>query len=72
MGQRRRTDRSREALGAAEVRGSASAVGGGAHLFVVGPEQADELKDYERLAETSEAFVYVAMTRVMVRRLARS
>ena len=29
-------------------------------------------KDYERLAETSEAFVYVAMTRLMVRRLARS
>jgi transposase len=29
-------------------------------------------KDYERLAESSEAFVYVAMTRVMVRRLARS
>ena len=29
-------------------------------------------KDYERLAETSEAFVYVAITRVMVRRLARS
>jgi putative transposase len=29
-------------------------------------------KDYERLIETSEAFVYVAMTRVMVRRLARS
>ena len=29
-------------------------------------------KDYERLAETSEAFVYVAMRRLMVRRLARS
>jgi transposase len=29
-------------------------------------------KDYERLAERSEAFVYVAMTRLMVRRLARS
>jgi putative transposase len=29
-------------------------------------------KDYERLAETSEAFVYVAMTRLMLRRLARS
>ena len=28
-------------------------------------------KDYKRLAETSEAFVYVAMTRLMVRRLAR-
>jgi putative transposase len=27
-------------------------------------------KDYERLAETSEAFIYVAMTRLMVRRLA--
>jgi putative transposase len=29
-------------------------------------------KDYERLAETSEAFVYVAMTRLMTRRLARA
>jgi transposase len=29
-------------------------------------------KDYERLAETSEAFVYVAMTRLMVRCLARA
>ena len=29
-------------------------------------------KDYERLAERSEAFIYVAMTRLMVRRLARA
>ena len=29
-------------------------------------------KDYERLPQSSEAFVYVAMTRLMVRRLARS
>ena len=29
-------------------------------------------KDYERLAETSEAFVYVAMIRLMLRRLARA
>jgi transposase len=28
-------------------------------------------KDYERLPESSEAFIYVAMTRLMVRRLAR-
>jgi putative transposase len=28
-------------------------------------------KDYERLSETSEAFIYVAMSRLMVRRLAR-
>ncbi len=29
-------------------------------------------KDYERLPETGEAFIYVAMSRLMVRRLARS
>jgi putative transposase len=29
-------------------------------------------KDYERLAATSEAFVYAAMSRLMVRRLARA
>jgi putative transposase len=29
-------------------------------------------KDYERLVATSEAFIYVAMTRLMVRRLARA
>ena len=29
-------------------------------------------KDYERLTATSEAFIYVGMTRLMVRRLARA
>lgn len=29
-------------------------------------------KDYERLPETGEAFMYVAMSRLMARRLARS
>ena len=29
-------------------------------------------KDYEKLPATSEAFVYVAMSRLMVKRLARS
>jgi hypothetical protein len=29
-------------------------------------------KDYERLPQSSEAFVYVAMSRLMVRRLARA
>ena len=29
-------------------------------------------KDYERLCATTEAFIYVAMTRLMVRRLARA
>jgi transposase len=29
-------------------------------------------KDYERLTETSESFIYVAMNRLMARRLGRS
>ena len=29
-------------------------------------------KDYERMPESSEAFIYVAMSRLMVKRLARS
>ena len=29
-------------------------------------------KDYERLTETSEAFIYVAMSRLMLKRLAHS
>ena len=29
-------------------------------------------KDYERLPESSEAFIYVAMSRLMARRMARS
>jgi putative transposase len=29
-------------------------------------------KDYERLTATAEAFIYAAMTRLMVRRLARA
>ncbi len=29
-------------------------------------------KDYERLPETGEAFIYAAMTRLIIKRLARS
>jgi putative transposase len=39
---------------------------------MVGPEQRRLSKDYERLPESGEAFIYVAMSRLMVRRLARS
>jgi hypothetical protein len=34
------------------------------------PQQEDE-KDYERLCASAEAFVYAAMTRLMMRRLTR-
>ena len=34
------------------------------------PEPQAELRDYEKLIATSEAFVYAAMTRLMARRLA--
>ena len=64
--------RSREALRAAEVRRSASAMGGRAYPFSWLGQNRRMSKDYERLAATSETFVYVAMSRLMVRRLARA
>ncbi len=48
----------------------AEEVGSGVHIFLVGPEPQDELRDYERLPGTSEALIYVGMRRLMVRRLA--
>jgi hypothetical protein len=39
---------------------------------VVGTEQEDEPMYYERLPESSEAFIYAAMSRLMAGRLARS
>ena len=71
MGQGGQEDRLAEADAAAGVGGSASALGGGAHLLLVGGQQEAELRDYERLCASEEAFVYAAMIRLMVRRLAR-
>ena len=65
------SDRLGKTRDAARVRGFASPMGGEAHLLLVGPEQEDELRDYERLCGSAEAFVYAAMIRLMVRRLAR-
>jgi hypothetical protein len=39
---------------------------------MVGTEQEDEPMDYERLPESSEAFIYAAMSGPMARRSARS
>jgi hypothetical protein len=62
-------DRSGGALfGARKGRGCASPVGGRADLFLAGQNRRMR-KDYERLAATSETFVYVAMSRLAVRRL---
>ena len=44
----------------------------GADLLLALSEQEAELRDYERLPESGEAFIYVAMSRLMARRLARA
>ncbi len=49
----------------------AEGVGGGAHFSWLGQSRRLS-KDYERLPESGEAFIHVAMSRLMVRRLARS
>ena len=72
MGQGGQEGRLAKADAAARVRGFAEEVAGGEDLLVAGPEQEDEPMDYERLCATWEAFVYAAMTRLMVRRLARA
>ena len=50
----------------------AAALGCGAYLFLAFSEQEDEQRLRERLPESGEAFIYAAMRRLMVRRLARS
>jgi hypothetical protein len=48
-----------------------SSMDSGEDLLVVGTQQEDELRDYERLCASAEALVYAAMIRLMTRRLAR-
>jgi hypothetical protein len=64
--------RSGEAVAAARLPGPTSQVGGCTHLLLDRPQPQDELRDYDRLTETSDAFIYVAMSCLMVKRLARS
>ena len=52
--------------------GSSEEVGGGAHLLAWICHNRRMAKDYERLCATGEVFVYAAMRRLMVRRLARA
>jgi hypothetical protein len=50
----------------------AKATDRGAYLFMDRAEQEDELRDYEKLCETSEAFILVAMSRLRTKRLAHA
>ena len=53
------------------LHGVTEALGDRAHDRVDLAQPEDELRDYEFLAQTTEALVYVAMIRLMVRRLAK-
>jgi putative transposase len=70
-GKRRRGGGLAEAHATTRIRRAAAAVGRRANLLLDRPENRRMSKDYERLTATSETFIYVAMTRMMVRRLAR-
>jgi transposase len=56
---------------AARVRGLTPQVGGGEDLLSWLGQNRRMSKDYERLCASAEAFIYAAMIRLMVRRLAR-
>ena len=74
----RRVDQGRPGGGLAEAHaaprlpGYTSPLGSGADVFMDRSEQEDEQGLREAVPQTSEAFIYVAMSRLMVRRLARS
>jgi len=61
-----------ETVAAARIPGLTSSLGSGKDVLSWIDHNRRMSKDYERLTETSEAFIYVAMTRLMVRRLART
>ncbi len=72
VGERGRVDGPQEAAASGGPQGILAAeVGGREDLFLVGAEPKDEQRLRARLPESAEAFVYVAMSRLMVRRLAR-
>jgi hypothetical protein len=60
-----------EAASTSRLRDSAETLGRGTYLLVAESQNGRLSKDHERLCATSEAFVYAAMIRLTVRRLAR-
>jgi hypothetical protein len=71
MGKGGAKDRVAEVGAAPRLRGSAAPVGRRADVRLVVPQLQNE-QGLRRLCATSEAFVYAAMVRLMVRRLARA
>jgi hypothetical protein len=53
-------------------RPATEALGSTANHRLALSEQEDELRDYERLCETSQAVIHAVMSRLMLRRLARA
>ncbi len=72
MGQGRREGRLAEVDAAEGLSGIAKEVGSGAETFSWLGQTRRMSKDYERLCASAEAFVYVAMIRLMVKRLVRA
>ena len=72
IGQGRQDSRLAEACATAGISGPPTPLGGGTLICLDWPQQKDELRDYEKLCATSEALVYAAMSRLMLRRLART
>jgi hypothetical protein len=72
IGQGRQDSRWEEASATAGISGPPTPLGGGTLLCLDWPQQEDELRDYEKQCATSEALVYAAMSRLMLRRLART
>ena len=60
-----------EAASSARISGPPTPLGGGESFAWICHNRRMS-KDYERLCASGEAFVYAAMTRLMVRRLARA
>jgi hypothetical protein len=72
MGQGGESYRLGEAHAAERLPGATEEVGSGADLLLVEPQPKNEQGLRERLCASAEAFVYAAMIRLMVRRLARA
>ena len=72
IGQGRKDSRLARDTASAGISGPSTPLGGGTLICLPWPQKKDELRDYEKLCATSEAFVYAAMSRLMLRRLAHA